>query len=83
MYSQKSLGLPDRFEAPHPSLPYSGRFMRLLCPIVRVLIGDMEKYVNHFAVLVYGSPEIMLLAINFDEDFINEEGIAVAPVLSF
>jgi len=25
----------------------------------------------------------MLLAINFDEDFINEEGIAVAPVLSF
>ena len=127
MYSQKSLGLPDRFEAPHPSLPYSGRFMRLLCPIVRVPIGDMdcfrnqlsvsdsiapqlichdlselaamisqqtlkeplsgcatpfglEKYVNHFAVLVYGSPKIMLLTINFDENFINEEGIAVTPV---
>jgi len=43
----------------------------------------LEKYVNHFAVLVYGSPEIMLLTINFDEDFINEEGIAAAPVLSF
>jgi hypothetical protein len=32
--------------------------------------------------LIYGPPEIVLLAIYFYEDFIYIEGIAVSPVLS-
>jgi len=31
--------------------------------------------------LVDSSPQVMLLAINFHEDFINEEGIAIISVL--
>jgi len=35
------------------------------------------------ALLVYGPPKIMLLAIDSDEDFVDEERVAIASVLSF
>jgi hypothetical protein len=34
------------------------------------------------ALLVYGSPKIMLLAIDLHEDFIDVEGIAIASVFA-
>jgi hypothetical protein len=37
MGTQRSLGLPDRFKLPHPSLPHPGRLMGLLCPVVGIL----------------------------------------------
>ena len=40
----------------------------------------LEKYIDYLAVLIHGSPEILLLAIDLDEDFVNVEGIAVALV---
>ena len=43
MNSQKSLSLPDRFEAAHPSFPHSGRLMRLLSPIVLILLSAMDR----------------------------------------
>jgi hypothetical protein len=36
MSTQKLLHLPSRLEPSHPSLPHPGRFMGLLCPIVRI-----------------------------------------------
>jgi len=42
----------------------------------------LKKHINHFAILVYGSPKIMLLAVYLHEDFIDVEGITVASVLS-
>jgi len=35
------------------------------------------------AILIYGSPEIMLFAIDLHIDFINVEGAAETSVLSF
>jgi len=43
MGSYKSLSLPHRLELTHPSLPYPGRLMRLLCPIVLVLFGTVDR----------------------------------------
>jgi hypothetical protein len=34
MRREKSLRLPHRFEPPHSALPFSGRLMRILCPII-------------------------------------------------
>ena len=33
--------------------------------------------------MIYGPPQVMLLAVDFDEDFIDEEGITITSVLSF
>jgi len=41
----------------------------------------LQKNINYFAILIHGSPQVMLLAVNFDEDFIDVEGIAIASVL--
>ena len=34
---------PDRFELPHPSLPHSGSFMGLFCPIVLILLSTVDR----------------------------------------
>jgi hypothetical protein len=38
--------------------------------------------INDLSILVYGSPQIMLLAIDLHEDFIDVECVAKASVLS-
>jgi hypothetical protein len=43
----------------------------------------LKIHINHFSVLIYGSPKVVLLAIDFDEDLIDIKGIAVASVLAF
>ncbi len=43
----------------------------------------LQVYINHFAILVNSSPEIMLFAIDLYEDFIDEEGITIATMFSF
>jgi hypothetical protein len=43
----------------------------------------LKVYINHFAIVVYRAPQIMLLTVDFDEDFIDVERVAVASVLSF
>jgi len=43
----------------------------------------LEIYINHLTILVHCPPQIMLLAINFYEDFIDVEGVTVALMLSF
>jgi hypothetical protein len=46
MSSHKSLSLPHRLEPPQPSLPYSGRLMGLLCPIILILFGAVDRIGN-------------------------------------
>ena len=40
-------------------------------------------HINHITILVNSPPQIMLFAVDFHEDFINEEGITEASVLPF
>jgi hypothetical protein len=47
----------------------------------RVPFG-LKVHIDHLAILIHGSPQIMLLALNLHEDFVNVEGIAVAQVES-
>ena len=48
MSSHKSLSLLHRLESPHPSFPYSGRLMGLLCPIILILFGTVDRIGNQF-----------------------------------
>jgi hypothetical protein len=48
MRSNESLSLPDRFELPHSSLSLPGRFMRLLCPIVLILLSTVDRFRYEF-----------------------------------
>jgi hypothetical protein len=50
MGTEKSLGLPDRFEPPHSSLPDPGTLMRLLRPIIRIPGGIMNRFRNQLPV---------------------------------
>ena len=43
MGTQKSLRLTCRFEPTHPSLPNSGRLVRLLCPIILILLSTVDR----------------------------------------
>ena len=43
----------------------------------------LQINIYYFAVLIYCSPKVMLLAFYIYEDFIDVEGIAVASVLTF
>jgi hypothetical protein len=45
--------------------------------------SGLEKYINYFAILVNSPPQIMLLAVDLDEDLIDKERITIAPVFSF
>jgi hypothetical protein len=40
----------------------------------------LEKHINDFTILIYGTPEIALLAINLDKHLINEEGVTIPPM---
>ena len=50
MGTQESLSLLDRFERPHPSLPDSGSLMGLLCSVVLILVGAVDRISNQFSV---------------------------------
>ena len=43
----------------------------------------LEIHINHFAILINSAPQVMLLAIDLYKDFIDEEGISIASVLTF
>ena len=43
----------------------------------------LQQYIHHITILIYSAPQILLFAINFDENFINEEGITEAILLLF
>jgi hypothetical protein len=43
----------------------------------------LKIHVNHFAILVDGPPEIVLLAVDFHENFVDEESVTIAWVLPF
>ena len=43
MSTQKSLSLACRLEPPHPSLPYSGHLMALLCPVILILLSAVDR----------------------------------------
>ena len=42
----------------------------------------LQKHIKNFTVLVDRTPQIVLLAPDIHEDFINEEGIAIALVVA-
>lgn len=44
--------------------------------------SGLQVHINHFAILVNGSPEIVLLAFDPDKNFIDAEGVAIATMLS-
>ena len=55
MNSQESLRLADGFESSecrttHPSLPHSGRLMRLLGPVILILLGTVDRFRNQLPV---------------------------------
>lgn len=43
----------------------------------------LQIHINNFAVLIDGTPQIMLFAIDSDEDLVNVKGVTIASVLSF
>ena len=44
--------------------------------------SGLEKYIDYFAILVNCTPEVVLFAVDLDEDFINVKGVAVTLMLS-
>jgi len=42
----------------------------------------LKKYINNFAILIYGSPKITLLTVDLDENLINEKYVSLTLVLS-
>ena len=48
MSCHESLGLPYRFESPHPSLSNSGSFVGLLHAIIPILFRTMDRLRNNF-----------------------------------
>jgi hypothetical protein len=60
----------------------SGELLNFRCrPTLKGLLGHLAK-IRNFAILIHSAPEVMLLAIDSDGDFIDEEGIAVASMLT-
>jgi|TARA_B110000914_G_C15504342_1_gene467511 hypothetical protein len=43
----------------------------------------LQKYINHFAILINSPPQVMPPAVYLDEDFVDVKDIAVASMLSF
>jgi len=43
----------------------------------------LKIHINHLTILIDGPPQVMLLAIDFHEDLVNVESIAITSVLSF
>ena len=42
MRGNEALSLPGRLELTHPSLPYPGRLMRLLCEVILIPISTVD-----------------------------------------
>ena len=42
----------------------------------------LKIHINYFTILVNCAPQVMLLAIDFDEHFIDIEGVSVAPMFA-
>ena len=40
----------------------------------------LQKYINHFTILIDRTPKVVLLALDLHKDFIYEEGITIALV---
>jgi hypothetical protein len=40
----------------------------------------LQEYINDFAILIDGAPQIQLLGLNFNEDLVDEKRIALASV---
>jgi hypothetical protein len=59
MSTQKPLRLPSRLELSHPSLPHPGRFMGLLCPIVRI---SRISHISRISRIVMNNNQSPLLA---------------------
>jgi hypothetical protein len=59
-----------------PYQPFKEAFGR------RSVTTGLQEYIYYFAILIHSTPEVVLLAVDFDENFINVESIAVASVLS-
>ncbi len=45
--------------------------------------STLQKHVDDFAILIDSTPQILLLAIDFDEDLIDVERIAITAVSPF
>ena len=43
----------------------------------------LQVDINHFTVLIYSTPQVMLLTVDLDGNFIDVERVAVASVFSF
>ena len=62
-------------------------FMSSQQPLKEPLCGPsvpplLEKYINYFSVLINGSPQIMLLSLDLQEDLINEERVTISLMFS-
>ena len=42
----------------------------------------LKEYIDHFTILVYCSPQVMLFALNLDEHLIYEESITISLMSS-
>ena len=49
------------------------------CPAVS---SRLQKHIDHLTILVHRFPQIVLLAVDLHEDFINEEGVPIALMFS-
>ena len=58
----------------------SGELLSFRCrPTLKGLLGHLAK-IRNFAILIHSAPEVMLLAIDSDGDFIDIECVAVASM---
>ena len=44
---------------------------------------SLQIDIHHLTILIDSPPQIMLLTVDLDEDFVDIEGVAIAVVLSF
>jgi hypothetical protein len=42
----------------------------------------LKEYIDYIAILIDSPPQVMLLAVDFDKDFINAKCVAIASMLS-
>ncbi len=66
-----------------PRLSANGSQQRSKATFSRSTISaDLQKYINHLAILFHSPPDVILLPADFDKYFIDLEGIAIAAGLS-
>ena len=59
MHGQKSLSLPLGLEPSHSALPYPGRFMRLLGPIILILLSTVDRLGYQFTMGYAITPQLV------------------------